>query len=303
MQYIRAHWRGELSLPRSFGINFLILLALVEGFGVLIFQLTAMPSFTQFISLCLHFLLFRIILYPWQVTGLLRCCDRVSQDYRQKALVRIAQAAIVGSLLLVAGDGLNLIRNWVALEHAEDPPYWAYLLRPRDYTLSIEAAGTVLRLQGDLDFGATRDVRSLLQQHAGLRALVINSNGGPVYEGRGVGALATEYRLITYSETHCLSSCVSAFMGGQRRYLAPGASLGFHQYHLDARNVLPYLDLEKEQQKDIVYFRQRGIGAGFLEKIFDTPHGAIWKPSQQELLDAGVVDVVIEPDRFLQQLK
>ena len=71
-----------------------------------------------------------------------------------------------------------------------------------------------------------------------------------------------------------------------------GANLAFHRYHLDYRNVE---DIEKEQEKDLHIFRLKGIKQEFIEKLYDASHEALWIPSIDELLSAGVIHGVLDP--------
>ena len=77
MNYIRKHWRGELSLPISFWINFVLL-----NIGIRVFEawLTDYSPFENPVTfsrlLILYVILALAIIYPWQIIGLWRACNR-----------------------------------------------------------------------------------------------------------------------------------------------------------------------------------------------------------------------------------
>ena len=101
--------------------------------------------------------------------------------------------------------------------------------------------------------------------------------------------------LATYSLSGCDSACTTAFIGGHRRFLAPQARLGFHQYQLQARNVLPNVDSETELRKDFEQFAAAGIDTAKLHVALVTPPARMWYPTHALLLEAGVIHGVARP--------
>ncbi len=159
----------------------------------------------------------------------------------------------------------------------------------------MHASQPVVHLRGPLDNGITRELKAFLDRQAEVEAIVLDSDGGSIFEGRGLARLIAERGLDTYSLSGCESACATAFIGGSRRWLAPGARLGFHQYQLQARNVLPNIDSESELRKDFRQFEKRGIDTGKLQSALGTPPDRMWYPEHGLLLDAGVIHGVSQP--------
>lgn len=75
--------------------------------------------------------------------------------------------------------------------------------------------------------------------------------------------------------------------------MSDNAKIGFHQYRFDANYSIIAADPEKEQAKDLAFFRSRGVSDAFLEKVFEQPSNAMWFPEPFELLQAGVVQEIL----------
>ena len=296
--YIRRHWRGEHSLAWSFWVSFVLLSAVTFGVQSLTPQLISEPRVLLYVSLA-EFLLFRLLIYPWQAVGVLRACEKALQDYVPFYWVRSAQAIVLLGIVWVAVDGLGVahVRN-VAMDRAER----LLVLESRQvrpYTITLHSSGAVVHVRGPLDNGITRDLRAFLMRHdADVTAIVLDSDGGSIYEGRGLAKLIADRGLTTYSLGVCDSACATAFVGGKQRWLAPQARLGFHQYRLQARNVLPNMDSETELLKDFAEFARRGIDTRLLGPALTTPAETMWYPDHNLLLDARVIHGIAHPPGF-----
>jgi len=298
VDYISRHWRGEHSLVWSFWISFVLLSAVTYGVQSLTPQLISDPRVLLYLSLA-EFLVFRVLMYPWQAVGVLRACDKALQDYVPFYWVRSVQAIVLLGIIWVVVDGLGVvhIRN-VAVDRAERLQRLE-TSQIRSYSIALHSGGAVVHVRGPLDSGITRDLRAFMTRYgADVRAIVLDSNGGSIYEGRGLAKLIAERGLTTYSLAGCDSACATAFVGGKRRWLSPQARLGFHQYQLQASNVLPNMDSETELLKDFEEFARRGIDTRMLSPALTTPPEAMWYPDHDLLLDAGVIHGIAQPPGF-----
>lgn len=149
----------------------------------------------------------------------------------------------------------------------------------------------LIHIDGNFEIGLSNDLKQLLTNNEGIEGIVLNSRGGRVFEARAVAKQIRERGSKTYVFEDCLSACTTAFIAGKRRYLAEGARLGFHGYRL--QSVLPTIDVDEEQEKDLAFYRAQGVAPAWLDKIFSEPHESIWFPDQQELVGAGVVHRII----------
>jgi len=294
MDYFRRHWRGEHPLAWSFWVSFVLVSAVTYAIQSLTPWLISEPQSLFYASLA-EFLVFRLLLYPWQAVGVLRACEKALQEYVPFYWVRSVQGIVLLGIIWVVVDGLGVIhvRN-VAIDRA-DRLRSLEAAKIRLYSIFLHSSGSFFHLRGPLDNGITRDLEALLTQHADVKAIVLDSDGGSIYEGRGLARLIAERGLATYSLSGCSSACATAFIGGHRRWLAPQARLGFHQYELQARNVLPNVDSKTEFLKDFMKFEQSGIDTSKLRPALTTPSDQTWYPSHELLLDAGVIHGIARP--------
>ena len=288
--YLSAHWRGENGLWLAFWVNFVALSALAWMAGPLLRGLVEGSPATVLGLAAAQFLLWWLVVYPWQLIGVVRSGERAVRDFRHGILARIAPVLAALGMAAAFPQGLALVQGFYQL--LQEPP--ASAGEGRSYRLAVSADGRYLHLSGFLDFGVTRDFRDLLEGRGDIVGVVLDSGGGPVYEGRALGNVIRREGLDTYSLAGCSSACVTAFLGGRERWLAPGARLGFHQFRLDARNVHPFIDIEAEQRLELENYAARGVDRGFLARVFDSPHDDIWFPEIDELQAAGVIDGVLD---------
>ena len=308
MSYVRDHWRGGQSLAWSFWVNLVLLRA-----AILWLERFTGPPFLEDPRLAatatVAFLAaFHVIVYAWQIVGVLRAGDRYLARSSSSIWVPAAHVGIVASLMLTSVGVFASIQALLVDRSDENiAKTWEHERAGR-YALTVTDGGRLARLTGDIELGITKNLSSLLRENQGVEGVVLSSDGGYVSEGRGVARLIQRQGLDTYVFAICKSACTTAFIGGATRVLGERGKLGFHQYALETGSTGAPIDPRAEQDKDRAFFGEQGIAGEFLSRIFDTPHQEIWFPDPQELLDAGVVHRIARdlpaqriPERFPQQ--
>lgn len=126
-------------------------------------------------------------------------------------LVRGACAAVVAAAALAAAPVS------AAIEHS---------------TLADGSEG--IYVTGEIQLGDENRFRALADQHPDA-VVYLESPGGAVVAAVEIGKLIREkdYATAVLAEGTCTSSCALVWLAGTRRYLAPGAQLGFHASHMD----------------------------------------------------------------------
>ena len=288
--FIASHWRGEVKLARAFWIHFLLLWFTVNFLERFLFPPFLHGEARVTAAAISYFVVARLIIYPWQIVGVIRACERRIKTRGERAWAFAAEGAVVLSLLatfaIVFSGDQNLLAYRGDLRAAEV----AAAKNANEYSLELIDGGKLLHLRGAFQAGITVRVQTFLDAHPQVRGIVLDSGGGQIYEGRGLARLIRERKLATYSLRECASSCATAFIAGTKRALGAGAKLGFHQYKYHA--VLPVVDVAEEQARDRALFRAQGVSADFLRKIFLRPPEQMWWPSHAELIAAGVVHQV-----------
>jgi len=283
--YIKQHWRGNLSLAHAFWVNLVILfvaLGLLERF---VFPPYIENETAVSIAVLLYVIVVKLIIYPWQVVGMLRVCDLRIKSNNGRSWATVTQFALVISL---AATLLSTIGTYQSLSVFKLNLILAETVLPEPlYSLDMIEQDSLIHLRGPFEIGITNKVEDLIALHPEITGIILDSEGGQIYEGRGLARLISENRLETFSLANCLSSCTTAFVAGTTRTLGTKARLGFHQYK--TYSIIPSIDVENEQAKDIAIFVNQGVSAAFIEKIFIQPPELMWWPEIDELVDAGVV--------------
>ena len=91
MNYIGKHWRGELSLGRAFGVNMVLV-------GIALINAQVILALFMRYSLWVVYsgLLFRyLIIFPWQLVGVWRTCNRSIADEKNLVGARIIKGVVV----------------------------------------------------------------------------------------------------------------------------------------------------------------------------------------------------------------
>ena len=295
ISYIRKHWRGELSLAVSFWINLFLLNGVIISVATLLSYYDVIKNPVNAARFGLVYAVFAIlIVYPWQVVGLWRACNRQIKISGKRFLARTAQVLVVIGFIATLGRLNSFL-----------PVYKDYLhlgfgvAEHKKYTIKLETNNTILHLQGELTFGVSKELAKYLRKYPEIESVILDSIGGRIHEGRRLAKLISTYGLDTYSIEGCYSAATIAFISGRNRFLGIGANLGFHQYQTYYKNRDVSVDLEAEQARDLVIFQKQGIKSDFLDKLFDTPNDDLWYPTVDEMLDAGVIHGIVNPSDLL----
>ena len=289
--YIQKHWQGDYPLGISFWFNFLLVIIVYHyGENLIRFFFNYSPH-SFILSTIVYLIISRLIIYPWQVIGLLRACERHLLIYGNVIKVRAVQGIVILSLLGTFVHILDSAQSLIIFKKNVDKA--AVSQADPTFTLSIVNEGRFILLKGEIDFGVTKAITQILSANPDIDGIILDSSGGIVYEGRGLFMLIKKYGLDTYCFKNCSSACTIAFIGGTRRFLGLKARLGFHQYRLDSDKINPVVDIEDEQKKDLAIYKNQMINDTFLNKIFEKSQNEIWFPTHDELLTAGVVDRIV----------
>ncbi len=291
--FVRKHWQGGYVLGVAFWLNFVLL-----GIVYHLLEPYVLRPFVDypaaFIAATVAYLVVtRLIVYPWQVVGLLRSAERHYSQYDRTIVLYTVQVLVILSAVGTFSHLIGSAQRLVAYKEKKD--YEAALTQP-DYSLTVVGRGQFIQLRGSLGFGVTKAVGELLRAHPQVTGIILESDGGQIYEGRGLAVLFADRSIDTYTFSACTSSCATAFIGGNHRYLGENGKLGFHQYAFDSarlRQFNTFYDLEAEQAKDLELYRSKDVDEAFLARLFETPSHDMWYPSADELLKAGVVSRMV----------
>lgn len=272
-------------MARAFWLNFVSLYVLLNAIEFFLFPPYIHDELLVAIAFGVHAVIVKLIVFGWQVVGVLRTCARKIRDDMGRLWAMGAQLLVAGSLVITCVLWLDSYHDLQLYRERQ-----AYLrLQPEEpgYRLELLRGGTLIHLRGPLEIGITARLEDMLGNRVGVTGIILDSDGGQIYEGRGLARLISEYGLRTYSLEKCYSSCTTAFVAGTERALGADARLGFHQYR--THSVIPSINVLDEQRRDMQIFLAQGVSRAFLEEAFSHSPDSMWRPSVERLQAAGVI--------------
>lgn len=288
MNYIKRHWKGDLSLGVSFWVNVVVLSLLIVGIDKLLFlKLSSGHPITVNKVTLLYSSITILIIYPWQIIGAWQSATRKLEGASNALFPRLAQ------ILIFLGVVSTISNVKDSMPTYEDQ--WAIISNypSSDFQVSWKEDSSLIHVEGELGFGLTESVIGLIEGHPSINGIVLDSTGGYLYEGRVLAALIEEYNLNTYVTRQCSSACTVAYIAGSKRFLTQHASLGFHQYSNSIRGAELDESLRDEQRMDRDYFESRGVGLSFLDQMYKATADKLWFPSLELLIEAGIVHEIL----------
>jgi len=225
--YIVRHWRGELPLPVSYWLNGFVVTAVF----VIVIKIVPWDTFVSkspklYSTAVIALWVLLAIATIWQLVGIWRSADNYLRQGKSKLWGNLAKTAVVLGLISAAANfasvGIPQITEYAKIATGNDPI--------GTYQLRVLRDATEMEIVGAIVFGLTDDVHRTLDAHPTIRIIHLNSEGGRVSEARNLRDLIGSRRLTTYTASGCFSACTLAYAAGEKRLIARGAILGFHQY-------------------------------------------------------------------------
>lgn len=149
-----------------------------------------------------------------------------------------------------------------------------------------------------------------LRDNPQITTVELNSSGGSVYAGNEMARIVIDFELDTLVSGECSSSCVTIFLGGDRRRMLLGSKIGFHQREWPADAMQSYYDkwgkdsgwdtpfefsswvyedTQAEMYEDLTFMIERGVDPTFAIETKRIPNSNEWFPSRLQLIHAGVL--------------
>ncbi|RDH82474.1 MAG: hypothetical protein DIZ80_09290 [endosymbiont of Galathealinum brachiosum] len=291
MDYIKSHWRGNLSLTISFWINFILLNIILMPMDSWLLDGFKVESPVVVARIYIFFAVVApVVIYPWQVVGLWRSADKHAKRINSVTWSGIVKVLIIISFISIFSHTQESWPKYKEMYHlgfvSDDMAV---------YTMVVTDDGRYIHLKGLMGFGVSKDLAKVIKNNPMVEGVILDSRGGRIFEGREVSKLILLNNLNTYSITGCYSSCGTAFISGVKRYLAIGANLGFHQYKNTLKSIDTKTNIIHEEKKDLELFRMQGVSEIFIERVFQTLSDDLWYPTIEEMLEAGVIDGLVKP--------
>ncbi len=288
--YFTRHWRGELSLARSFWINevllgLLVLLALAPLYFLLI---RYPPSPASLLILLAVFLVFTLAMATWQGVGVWRSARLHQQRGGKQRWVLVVRLLIIAGVIHTGVSMVELVPTLKsALQLALNPNAFAsYRLTP--------LSETELEFSGGIAPGSLAALEQALAAKPTVKVIQLDSGGGLFGEARAMAMLIEEKRLTTFTNGECMSACALMFMAGKERLLGSQGVLGFHAAKLFASHEQSSAVVDQYRDALLHY----GASKGFVAKVLATGPQDMWFPNAQELKREHIITDSVDAKRF-----
>jgi len=290
--FVARHWRGEYPLGVSYWIigfagsiaalAFVAVVSAVSGgdpIGILLFYILLWSSLVG--------------LSIWQSVGIWRSAQR-----------RIDQRAALGKRALWAGLAKVMVCLGVlqtvgvlaktAIPQIAEAIRIAFMDDPDipPYSIKVTSAGSEAKISGGIKFGLSDEFEKVLNASRGVRVVRLDSIGGRIGEGQKLNSLIKSRGLDTYVDVKCLSACTLAFVAGRQRVLKQGARLGFHRAAFAGED-----QIDGSLERSI--YSAAGISVAFVDRALATKNADMWRPSEADLMSAGVVTTITTGDEYV----
>ncbi|MDR7334767.1 hypothetical protein [Roseateles asaccharophilus] len=271
--YFTRHWRGELSLARSYWVNNMLLATpLAFGLTGLMSWIGAKGDSLQISAITvLVGMPLLLALDVWCMVGAWRAATNYLREHGSLLWGWLARFALaLGALQLLASVLFGLLPNlgeYWQMARGIDP------LGQAKFVLSPD--GRSLRMEGVIGMGDGERLRALLASDAarGLKRVELESPGGRVREAERMADAMKRHGQAARAVGTCASACTLVFLAGNPRHLSPEGQLGFHRASTGTYN--PVFEELANQQLAKTY-RELGLPQSMIDKTLDTPARSMW---------------------------
>jgi hypothetical protein len=286
--YFVRHWRGDLSLPVSYWING----GLVTFLLALVFTAIGESGFVEQLGArrvgwwIVGVLVSSIGCVIWQSVGIWRSAGKHASRGGSSGWATAARVLVVLGLLRLAGfcaQEVPMLQQGFQLVLGTDrtPPSQLHILNH----------GTEVEVAGGMSFGTTEALKTILDATPTINTVQLNNIGGFIAEGERIGQLISARGLSTFTARECVSACLLAFMGGNKRYLGSKGRLGFHE--ASVAGVGGEVAKEGTERFRRVLL-ERGVPSAFVDRALTTAPSGMWYPTIDELLSAHIITSVVD---------
>lgn len=283
VQYLLRHWRGELSLGRSYWINGSALGLLTLVVANMAAEFAAAHSLFASALLGMVLILFGLAHSSWAMVGIWRSASRHVQRGGKGVWALLAQVMVIfGAVSLVTALVTRIVpalHEYALIVTGNDPMGRVELQLSRD--------GSVLLASGGLGQGSADAFSKQLQAAPDVKTVMLESHGGRLREAEQIAQLIRQYSLDTYVEGLCASACTYAFLAGADRAATPNARIGFHRPTFPGFTAA---DEEVAMQDMRRVYREAGIPDAFTDRVARVPAQRMWYPTHAELLENAVIN-------------
>jgi hypothetical protein len=296
--YLGRHWRGHLSLPQTYWLNGFLTNMAIGALGLAFMTLEQTGKSLRLIAMgFLLYVLLLLIARSWSLVGIWRSAGRHAARGGTAGWGTVARIMVVIGVLATLAQMPSL-----ALQAKE----YGLIAVGRDpigpiATMSLDKSGKTLELKGPLSAGVADQFEQVLKSAPATQLVVLDSDGGRIFEALRVAEVIKSRGLDTRVEQHCASACTLILLAGKDRSAHKFAQIGFHQPDFPGLSEAQKQSIIADNRQDYI---KSGIEPQFLDRAMSTPPSQMWYPTHAEMVDAGVLsseEITVGSSRFDKQ--
>lgn len=281
--YLGRHWRGHLSLERTYWVNGVMTNIIVIVLGLLLMALERSGQSLRLISFgfIVYFALF-LIIRGWAMVGIWRSAGRHRARGGSSGWAVVARVMVALGVISTVAQAPN-----IALQAQE----YSLIAVGRDpigpiASMTLNPSGSVLEINGFLSAGMADAFLEKIAAAPKLKVISVDSNGGRIAEALRMAELIKARGLDARVERRCASACTFLLLAGKERSAHQFAEIGFHQPDFPGFSEDDRTGAIADNRAEYI---KAGITPAFLDRALNTLPEDMWFPNHDELVDAGVL--------------
>jgi ATP-dependent protease ClpP protease subunit len=285
--YVTSHWRGNLSLPRSYWVN-VVLLTTAFGVGSKFLDRPVSnlpPEEAAVIGLSLVALAVPITV--WQFVGVWRSATNTSINTGRRFWPAVAKSATMLGVLVATGTTITTTNDLIKLlSSLQDPALLEYAVeRIRE---------TDLVFTGAINEKSTKEIISALEDRS-IKILRVNSHGGLIAPAIRLARHIRSNNVMVMGEGECISACVMLLAASPYAAVYPGTKVTFHRVEPVVEFTNPQLRAENAiylaEAEDV--YREFGVAEWAIETA---RRQQFWTPTVYQQIEMGLIVYIYDPD-------
>ena len=165
----------------------------------------------------------------------------------------------------------------------------------------LDNGSALIVIEGDFEHGDIDTFRTKAASLSTAKAAVaFRSDGGSLVAGIRIGTLIREKKFATVipDGASCASACALAWLGGTRRFMGQGASVGFHAAYI----LKSYGPIESGSGNAILgaYLNQLGLSENAILHVTKTAPTSIQWMSLEDVNEQGIAVAALSPQHAAQ---
>ena len=282
---IIRHWRGHLSLPKSWflvgGALGTVAILLLGGVLMMISQQASSLRIIAFAWLA--FIMLFLVVRTWAIVGIWRSAGRHVSRGGSATWAGIAKVVLGFSVIASLGQARSY--GTQALEYGK----LAIGSDSLGNSAEVELApnGHDITITGVLAAGTAEKFSSLLEKSSDIRTVILDSNGGRIFEAQKIAEAVKAHNLDTNVETRCESACTFVLLAGVSRTADTMARIGFHQPDFPGWSDDMRQEAIAANTRDYI---AAGISPAFVSRMMETASSSMWYPEHDQLIAEGVLN-------------